>query len=155
LPALSYAEDAVTQRNAFLGDYFDRSSIVEGLKNNDLVRSAIGQHSDIGNPLESIFTNGHLAIGPDKLKLLNGYSFNKFAFDEVSGDKVSVLLELLDQNNSHQTEVNYLKIKLPLPEKLRDSLQKASSGKEGFLFGSNGKTGVYTEFKFNSGQITP
>jgi hypothetical protein len=151
--AQSYQEDEDNIRNANLTGYFHEKDILNGILKNDDIRNKL---ISTDQPLPKVlryFTGPKrtFPLGDHGDFALNGYSLNKFVFEDADSGGVSILLELL-QFDSHVGSVRSLGVRLPIYGDLVEPLRRAREGEQGFLLNNNPVQAreMKTEFVFRS-----
>jgi hypothetical protein len=130
------------RRPARLTDYFRAEDILQALLADSFIRRALEvsknrQPATLDELIKAVALQGVEAA--DCEFSVQDDLLSRFAFHHLEDDQVAVRLGVSHHSEFCRGQMVQLGILLPIPEKLRDSLNSAVSGRSGFLMAGQGK----------------
>jgi hypothetical protein len=135
---------AKRDRRMSLPDLFDDTDILNALMADKIIRETLKRNNVTDTPKTS----------DELVKLLSGKTFggdndmrygfepdllSRFAFHHIEGNRVAVRINVSWASEIYRFTSTQIGILLPIPARLRNSLEAASTGKSGFLMRSSKK----------------
>jgi len=134
-------------------DVFDSTSFLDlrSFFSEDEILHAFLANSQISSYIQKSIGNKKLTAVPASLKelsayltrfdyeIFNGYSYfegdylERFAFHHIEGDMISIRISATSTSTAGRAIHEYVEILLPIPERLREALEKADASDAGFL----------------------
>jgi hypothetical protein len=142
---------------AKLTDYFPNKEVLQALRNNAIIKEALGGESP--SSLAKLFKLlQQQEIRINKVPFIFPRDFlTRFAFHHLQGGQVAVLLGLPSSGGAARGLHAELDLLLPVPPAWKKSLTLAASEKEGFLMQDQERLsrGEYTIMPFTKGKKPP